>query len=52
MYLFKPFENQKECDDSLSLLLKSFSSDREKLRISTFLGRFQTTNQLRKEARK
>tara|TARA_R100001244_G_scaffold129499_1_gene101020 strand:+ start:415 stop:603 length:189 start_codon:yes stop_codon:yes gene_type:complete len=45
MYLFKPFKTQDECDKALEHLLSRFSRDIEKLRITQFLGRFQTTNE-------
>ena len=49
MYLFKPFETQEECDKALEYLLGKFPRDIDKLRIATFLGRYEVTKQYLKE---
>ena len=45
MYLFKPYKNQEECDKDLEYLLSKFPRDTDRIRIITFLGRFQVTNE-------
>ena len=49
MYLFKPFKTQDECDRALDKLLTHFSSDRDRIKIATFLGRIEVTKQYIKE---
>ena len=49
MYLFKPFKTQDECDRALDKLLTHFSSDRDRIKIATFLGRIEVTKQYMKD---
>jgi len=51
MYLFKPFKTQEECDIEVDKLLNYFSSDREKIKIASFLGRYEVTRQYLKDTK-